>query len=329
MGRIAVVCVAVVAAFAVFAGVRQEASSETYSQVVDNSDQERFAASRSWKKSDSGKGINGEDYRFASPAKKGAHALFEADVPADGVYAVYVRWPKARGLNDKVPVGVETAYGTEWTEVNQREDGGLWVRIGEFEMRQDEKFPIRISHNAEGKGKVVADAVKVERVSSYEEPAGRTGRSAPSEGTRTASATGSDVAGDAKRMARAFEKSGVQYKYARCTSRLKSCTCFTSNVFARFGYSPSGKYGRMLSMSLPAQARTGRAVSKANLRPGDLVIFDENRNGKIEDWDHVGIYVGLNKNGNQLISHASDYFNTTVTSEMRYIRGYIGARRLV
>ncbi|MDP9426319.1 MAG: hypothetical protein M3P37_09895, partial [Actinomycetota bacterium] len=168
MRRIVVMCAAVLAAFAVFAAVRQDASSETYSQVVDNSDEERFASSKSWKKSDSGKGISGEDYRFARPAKKGAHALFKVAIPADGEYAVYARWPEVRGLNDSVAVGVETAYGTKWTEVNQRKDGGLWVRIGEFEMRKDEKFPVRISHDTEGKGNVAADAVKVEMVTSYE-----------------------------------------------------------------------------------------------------------------------------------------------------------------
>ncbi len=324
MRRIAVVCVTVLAAFAVFATAGQNANSATYSKAVDNSDKERFAASKSWKKSDKGKGINGRGYLRAQPAKKGGHALFEVAIPTNGVYAVYVRWPETRGLNDRTPVGVETAYGTKWTEVDQRKDGGKWVRIGEFEMRKAEKFPIRISHNTKGKGDVVADAVKVEEVSSYEAPVSTagTGTATPQEGTRTTSATTSDpVHVTAKRMAASFRKSGVRYKYAYCTSTLMSCTCFTKRVFARYGLS--------LSMSLPLQARAGRAISKASMRPGDLVIFDENLNGKIEDWDHVGIYVGRNAAGHQLVSHSSRYFNTTVTSEMRYLRGFAAVRRLV
>lgn len=329
MRRIAVVCMAVLAAFAVFATVREDANSETqgpgsetYSQVVDNSDRDGFAASKSWKKSDSGKGVNGDDYLFARPAKKGAHALFKVPIPDDGVYAVYVRWPEARGLNDRTPVGVETAYGTKWTEVDQRKDGGKWVRVGEFEMRQDEEFPIRISHNTKGKGKVVADAVKVEKVSSYEDPAAinSTGSATPSEGTRTASATGANVARTAISLANTYRKNGVKYKYGACTSKLMSCTCFTKRVYAN--------YGITLPMDEPGQVRRGVAVSRAALRAGDLVYFKEN--GPSGPITHVGVYVGVNtKTGQQMISHASSYFGTTVTSQMRYIKGYAGARRLV
>lgn len=304
---------AVLAAFAVFATVRQDAVSETYSQVTDNSDKEHFAASKSWKKSDSGKSINGDDYLIAQPAKKGAHALFEVEIPDDGEYAVYVRWPKVPGLNDRAPVGVETAYGTKWMEVDQRRDGGLWVRIGEFEMRKDERFPVRISHNAKGKGNVAADAVKVEKVSSYEEPAtAQTKSAAPSGEMRTTSATGSQV------VSRSRLFLNKQYRYATCTSTQMSCTCLTKKTFAGFGYT--------LSMTEASQARAGTAVAKAYLRPGDLVYFRENGGTTIT---HVGIYSGKDAYGNQKIVHASSYFGKVVESQMKYIRGYAGARRLV
>ena len=322
MQRVVVMCFAVLVAFAVLAGVRQDASSETNSWVVDNSDEGRLAASGSWKTSDSGEGIHGDDYLVARPAKKGAHAVFEVSVPENGVYAVYVRWPEVRGLNDRVPVGVETAYGTEWTEVDQRERGGEWVRIGEFEVRKDDAFPVRISHNSGGKGKVAADAVKVEMVSSYEEPTTptRTESAAPSEVTRSTSATGANVANTAIRLARNYADSGVRYRYATCTSRLMSCTCFTKRVFAR--------YGVTLPMDEPGQVRYGRAVSRSALAPGDLVYFKEN--GLRGPITHVGVYAGRNRaTGQQMISHASSYFGTTVTSQMRYITGYAGARRLV
>ena len=312
MGRIAVVCVAVLAAFAVFAGVRQEASSETYSQVVDNSDEERFAASRSWKKSGSGEGIHGDDYRLAQPARKGAHALFEVAIPADGVYAVYVRWPERPGLNDEVPVGVETAYGTEWTEVNQREDGGLWVRIGEFEMRRDEKFPVRISHNTKGEGKVAADAIKVERISSYGEPKGALGasRGAQTQGERATSATGSRVVAEARKYI------GTRYLLGGpgvCRPyKTMDCTCLTKTAFM--------KVSKRLPDVPASQLRYGTAVSKANLRPGDLVFHKEDG----RTITHVSIY-----SGNGKIVHASSYFGKVVESEMRYLRGYYAARRLV
>lgn len=319
MRRIVVMCAAVLAAFAVFAAVRQDASSETYSQVVDNSDEERFASSKSWKKSDSGKGISGEDYRFARPAKRGAHALFKVAIPADGEYAVYARWPEVRGLNDSVAVGVETAYGTKWTEVNQRKDGGLWVRIGEFEMRKDEKFPVRISHDTEGKGNVAADAVKVEMVTSYEGPNAnaRSGSATSSEEMRTASATGASVV----RAARKYigtpygpKPHGGSLAYCR-PYKLMDCSCLTRVAVYN-----------SLRKTLPddptAQYRYGRYVAKASLRPGDLVFHKEA--GASRPITSVGVY-----SGNGKFIHASTYFGKVVESEMKYIRGYYGARRLV
>ena len=307
--RIVVVCMAVLAAFAVFAAVRQDASSDTYSQVVDNSDEERFASSKSWKKSDSGNNINGEDYRFAQPAKKGAHALFKVAIPSDGEYAVYARWPEVPGLNEKARVGVDTAYGVKWTEVDQRRDGGLWVRIGQFEMREGDGYSVRISHDTRGEGNVAADAIKVEKVSSYEEPKAGLGSSrsaAPSE--RATSAKGSSVVSAARGQL------GKPYKYATCDGTYMSCTCLTKTAFAAAG--------KTLPMDEPGQVRNGRAVSKGALRPGDLVYFKENGPGG--PITHVAIY---SKPG--YIIHASSYFGKVVESQMKYIRGYAGARRLV
>ena len=169
--RLAVILLSVFVTFAVGVPPLEKAEGDTYEQVADNSDEGRFAASGSWKTGDSGEGINGDDYRFARPAGRAesAHALFKVQIPADGEYTVYARWPKVSGLNGSVPVGVQTAHGTKWTEVDQRENGGRWVRIGEFDMRGGEEYPVRISRATDGKGNVVADAVKVVRVDSHEE----------------------------------------------------------------------------------------------------------------------------------------------------------------
>lgn len=306
MGRMVVVLLSVFAAVTVFATVRNDASSEPYSQVVDNSDEDRFAASRSWQTSESGAGIVGDDYRVVRPSEKGAHALFEVAIPSDGKYAVYVRWPKVRGLNNKVGVGVETAYGTKWTEVNQRRDGGTWVRIGEFEMRRDEKFPVRISHKTEGKGIVVADAVKVEKISSYERPSA--GSAPPPE--EGASGSGSRVVEEARRYI------GTRYVLGgpeACDPYNEmDCTCLTTTVFEKFGQRlPDG----------PAeQLEYGTPVSREDLRPGDVVFHKEDG----RTITHVSIYAGDGK-----VVHASGYFGEVIESEMDYIRGYYAARRLV
>ncbi len=313
--RIAVIFVSVFAALAAIiptVGGAQE--SGAVERVVDNSDGDRFAASESWKTGRSGEGVNGEDYRFAPPAEEAAHALFKVEIPEDGEYTVYVRWPRVEGLNGSVPVGVETAYGTKWKKVNQRENGGRWVRVGEFEMRADEEFPVRISRDTDGRGRVVADAVRVVQVQSYQSVP--SDGAAPQDGAttesaeqqRAASASGADV------VRKASTYKGTRYRYATCTRERMSCTCLVKKTFAKFGYD--------LPMTEEGQARYGKAVSsKSELRPGDLVYFRENGGS---DITHNGIYAG-----NGYLWHASSYFGKVVRSEMKYIRGYAGARRLV
>jgi cell wall-associated NlpC family hydrolase len=99
--------------------------------------------------------------------------------------------------------------------------------------------------------------------------------------------------------------------------RAEDCSCLTKLVFKRFG--------RKLPDHPVRQWKYGRRIAKSNLRPGDLVFFKER--GKNRPITHVGIYAGKNRRGHLLI-HASDYFNKVVKSEMRYIHGYHGAKRL-
>ena len=312
--RLVVILLSVFAAATVGVSGWEPAEGATYEQVVDNSDKGRFAASGSWKKSDSGEAINGDDYRFALPSEEAANALFKVKIPADGEYAVYARWPEVPGLNDSARVGVETAYGMQWTKVDQRRDGGRWVRIGRFELREGNDYSVEISRDTDGEGNVVADAVKVSTISSYE---GKSPSGPPNEETaagasaeqRTANADSADPA--VVKKAKTFL--GKRYRYATCTSTLMSCTCLTKKSFASFGYN--------LPMTEEGQVRYGRPVSRAELRPGDLVYF---REGGGSDITHVGIY---SKPG--YIVHASGYFGKVVESQMQCIRGYAGARRLV
>jgi cell wall-associated NlpC family hydrolase len=96
--------------------------------------------------------------------------------------------------------------------------------------------------------------------------------------------------------------------------RSEDCSCTTKLVFKKFG------------MKLPedpvAQWNRGFKVrGKTNLRRGDLVFFKEA--GRNRPITHVGIYSG---HGNLI--HASNFFGKVVESKMKYMRGYIGAKRI-
>ena len=106
---------------------------------------------------------------------------------------------------------------------------------------------------------------------------------------------------------------GTDYGWNSCTRRHMNCSCFTSKVFAKFGYD--------LPWWDDKQWKFGRRVSNSELRPGDLVFFQEY--GPRGGITHVGIYSGYG-----YLIHASAYYDEVVETEMKYIRGYKGARRL-
>ena len=117
----------------------------------------------------------------------------------------------------------------------------------------------------------------------------------------------------------AFAKKYIGYKYVSggtTPSTGFDCTGFTYYVYNSCGYS--------LSRSFSVQKQSGTAVSKANLQPGDLLIFDNNRDGTA---DHVGIYTG----GGYFV-HAENSrtgVKTDTVSSGHYNNCYYSARRIV
>ena len=289
-----------------------EGPSPGYSQVVDNANEGRFEAP-GWGVASGGEHY-AEDYVYLGPSGEAASARFELDIPESGQYTVYARWPAAEGNAAAARFGVSGASGTVWTEVDQRKDGGMWVRLGAYRMDVGGRSAVQVAPGSEGDGAVVADAVVVlsGQQASPEEAAGE-----EVAGSTTLRAGGQPTGRDVVRKAR--RHIGTRYRNSPphpCKAyRKEDCSCHTKSVFRAFG--------RKLPDNPPSQYKYGRKIKRSNLRPGDLVFFDENRNGKLQPWDHVGIYSG---NGN--LVHASSYFGKVVESRMKYIRGYWGAKRL-
>lgn len=275
-----------------------EAAPDSYSQVVDNRTEDRFKADDDWGESSYGRGVQDDNYRFARPAEDAEPAQFKVDIPETANYAVYVRWPQVKGPNASVPVGVVTTSGVEWTRVNQQRRGGGWVPLGVYEMQAGDDYSVMLSRDTKGEDYVIADAVKVE----YDSP------SEPAESDEDSSSngrTGEDVVKEARKWM------GVRYRHGGQTRRGVDCSGLTMMVYKRFGVS--------LQHWDDKQYRTGVRVS-GRPEPGDLVFFNEHGRG----ISHVGIYAGDGK-----LIHASDYFNKVTESDMKFIKGYVGAKRML
>lgn len=284
-----------------------EESFPDYSRVVDNSS-ERFDAP-GWKTGSSGLDFYGEDYGFASG--DAGSARYKVDVPATDVYSVYAWWQAEGDNGSSTRFGVSTTSGVKWTEVNQRKDSGFWVKVGQYELRKGDRYAVQVAPGPDGYA--VADAVAVVRgVTSAPPEASYEGGSSTlrtSADRRRDGINGRDV------VRKARTHMGDKYSHGTCTKRVKSCTCLTKRSY--------GKFGIDLPMSENKQwkSKKGRNIErKSNLKRGDHVFFREA--GRRNGITHVAVYSG---NGN--IVHASSYFGKVVESEMKYIRGYAGAKR--
>lgn len=109
---------------------------------------------------------------------------------------------------------------------------------------------------------------------------------------------------------------GRKYVYGGSGPNTFDCSGFTMYVYKHFGYS--------MGHSAVTQAGLGKYVSKSNLQPGDLVIFNDSANRSI---GHVGIYVG----GGNFI-HASSGSGKIIISSLSgsyYNTRYVTGRRII
>ena len=282
--------------------------SPGYSQIVDNATDGRFQGP-GWERR-SGADHYANNYAYARSSQVKDPARFKVNVPAAGRYTLYAWWPTREDATTAARFGVNTASGdVQWIEVNQQEEGGMWVKLGSYEMEAGDTYSVQVSGSSEG-GEVLADAVMI--VSGEQEDPEAVA------GAEISVAGGQDSGRDVVRVAR--RHIGTPYVNSppkRCKAyRKEDCSCLTKLVFKKFG--------RRLVDNPPDQWRRGRRIAdKSDLRPGDLVFFDENKNGKLQPRDHVGIY-----SGNGYLIHASSYFGKVVESKMKYIHGYWGGRRI-
>ena len=108
---------------------------------------------------------------------------------------------------------------------------------------------------------------------------------------------------------------GAKYVYGESGPNSFDCSGFTSYVFKLHGVS--------LSRTAKGQYSNGTAVSRANLQPGDLVMFGPSASG----INHVGIYIGGGK-----IIHAENPSSGVTIDTINsgyYNKNYVGARRVI
>lgn len=289
---------AVAIAFSVALYAVSEAQAATYSQTVDNSTAGRFSASKSWIFSNYSSQRYGANYRaLKRPSSTAGNAWWKVKIPARGSYNVYARWPSNSGYSGRVTFMVKTTGGWKSKVVSQRTNGGKWIKLGTYTMAAGDGWSVALSSKSTSAGFIIADAVKVAK--------------ATTTSTTSATSTGAAVVQEAKRHI------GKPYVYGAAGPNSFDCSGFTMYVYSKFGKS--------LPHSAASQYNYGRSVSRAELKPGDLIFGNAGGSG----IQHVGIYAGKNSSGNRLMIHAGNEQTDVEITTYESWYNEIGYRRLV
>ena len=241
------------------------AHAATYSQIVDNANSNRFQASGRWIFSNWSPQRYGRNYRvIKKPLSVSDSARFKIKTPAKGSYKVLARWPSDSGYNNQTRFWVKASSGWKLKTVNQRQNGGKWVSLGIYTLNAGDSYRIQVaSRSADRRGYIIADAVKVVRVTT---------------GTTTSGGpTGLKVVREAKTWL------GVPYKWGGASRSGVDCSGLTMMVYKKFG-----KY---LPHNAAEQFKYGRRVYTP--APGNLVFGHYDGYGT--GIQHVGIVTGSNQ----------------------------------
>ncbi|GAA1589570.1 hypothetical protein GCM10009789_49020 [Kribbella sancticallisti] len=130
--------------------------------LVDNSDTGDVDVAGTWATSSAGTGFQGTSYRTHAAATGSTDKhTWKLNVPADGKYTVYVRYPSVTGASTAAPYSVSTGGAPVSKPVNQTTGAGTWVSLGEFTFAEATTGSVSLAPATTGT--VSADAVKVVR----------------------------------------------------------------------------------------------------------------------------------------------------------------------
>lgn len=113
---------------------------------------------------------------------------------------------------------------------------------------------------------------------------------------------------------------GTPYKFGASTSttRVFDCSSFMKHIFK--------KYGVNLPRTSAAQSKVGKAVSKSNLKAGDLVFFSSGSRANGRNVTHVAVYMG---NGKILHTYGKPGVTISNLNSGNWKKTYLKARRVL
>ncbi|MDQ8208689.1 family 16 glycosylhydrolase [Coraliomargarita sp. SDUM461003] len=132
--------------------------------IIDNTDSSQVSQTGTWSSSSTNNGYYGSNYSHDGNTDKGNKSFnYQIDVPLSGTYWVYARWTSYTNRATNVPIDLTGSDGTTTVTVNQQEDGGKWVLLGEKEFDAATTGSVEIRTDGTD-GYVIADGIRLLRV---------------------------------------------------------------------------------------------------------------------------------------------------------------------
>jgi hypothetical protein len=134
----------------------------TTTYIVDNGSA-GFSITGSWSTSTSYPGYYGRSYLHDGDSSANTTDTAKWTLPGPaGTYEVYMRWAAASNRPDAAPVDISHSSGIFRMGVNQRANGGVWVKLGMWSFAGGSNSYVLI--RASDSGYTIADAVRFVRV---------------------------------------------------------------------------------------------------------------------------------------------------------------------
>ncbi|MFF5919869.1 DNRLRE domain-containing protein [Streptomyces flavochromogenes] len=134
--------------------------------LADNSDTQHTSATGTWATGNI-TGQQGYDHRTHAAGAGTDAFTWTLDVPKDGTYTAYVRYPRVTGAATTAKYTLSHGTTTEPAVTKDQNAGsGTWVGLGSYALKQGEDTKLKLEQNSAGV--VVADGIKLVRDNSAE-----------------------------------------------------------------------------------------------------------------------------------------------------------------